>query len=228
MSPTAEHDDSTAGRPSGGARTARHGHRARRGEGQQLREDILDATEELLVTTGDEQAVSIRAVAKKVGRTSPAIYLHFDDKDSLVHAVCDRLFDRLADRMDEALADIDDAVERVRAAGHAYVAFATEHPAAYRVLLMNRSDWTGHEATMDGLRDSIAFQALYRNVAAAYEADRFVGPGPELTSLALWMGMHGLASLLIAKPSFEWPDQDVLVDLLCEQSLRGLLPDDQR
>lgn len=79
---------------------------------------------------------------------------------------------------------------------------------------------------MEGLHDSVAFQSLYRNVVDAYDAGRFHGPGPELTSLALWMGMHGLASLLIAKPSFEWPEQEFLVDLLCEQSLRGLLHDE--
>src|SRR5205807_237758 len=43
--------------------------RARRGEGPRLREELLAATERLLAETGDEEAVSIRAIADAVGVT---------------------------------------------------------------------------------------------------------------------------------------------------------------
>ena len=66
--------------------------RARRGEGERLREEILDVAEDLLVSTGDENAVSIRAIAQRVGVTPPSIYLHFADKESLLWAVCEREF----------------------------------------------------------------------------------------------------------------------------------------
>jgi AcrR family transcriptional regulator len=55
----------------GAAPTRRH--RARRGEGDRLREEILAAAERLLLETGDESAVSIRAVADAVGVTPPSI-----------------------------------------------------------------------------------------------------------------------------------------------------------
>ena len=40
----------------------------------------------------------------------------------------------------------------------------------------------------------------------------------------MWAMVHGLASLLIAKPSFEWPDVDDLVSACCRQQLDGLRP----
>jgi len=46
-------------------------HRARRGEGARLREEILAAGTRLLLETGDEEAVSIRAIAQAVGVTPP-------------------------------------------------------------------------------------------------------------------------------------------------------------
>ena len=60
-----------------------------RGEGALLREEILRATDELLIETASEEAVSIRAVAAKVGVTAPSIYRHFEDKDALMFAVCE-------------------------------------------------------------------------------------------------------------------------------------------
>jgi AcrR family transcriptional regulator len=168
--------------------------------------------------------VSIRAVAEKVGRTSPAIYLHFPDKDTLIHSVCDRMFQRLADISAEAQAPLDDPIERVRACARSYVGFAVEHPAVYRVLFMGADDWKSEMATMAHLQESVAFRSLYDNVQAAYDQGLFVGPGPELTSLGMWMSVHGLASLLIAKPTFAWPPVDELIDLLLDTQLRGVLP----
>jgi AcrR family transcriptional regulator len=66
--------------------------RSRRGEGETLREDLLDATELLMIETGSADAVSIRAIADAVGVTPPSIYLHFPDKESLILAVCERHF----------------------------------------------------------------------------------------------------------------------------------------
>lgn len=64
--------------------------RAPRGSGVYLRDEILDAATQLLLDTGHAKAVSIRAVAQRVGVTPPSIYLHFADKDALLDAVCAR------------------------------------------------------------------------------------------------------------------------------------------
>ncbi len=73
--------------------------RAPRGSGDQLRDEILDATTDLLLETGDAKAVSIRSVAQRVGVTPPSIYLHFADKDALLDAVCARYFEKLDEEM---------------------------------------------------------------------------------------------------------------------------------
>ncbi len=53
--------------------------RARRGEGEQLRDELLDAAEDLLIRHGAMDAVSIRAITREVGVTPPSLYLHFED-----------------------------------------------------------------------------------------------------------------------------------------------------
>ena len=68
-----------------------------KGQGEQLHGEILDAAEQLLLETQSVEAVSIRAVADKVGVTPPSIYRHFPDKTHLLFEVCDRLFDGLND-----------------------------------------------------------------------------------------------------------------------------------
>jgi AcrR family transcriptional regulator len=70
----------TAARPS--AVPARP--RARRGEGDKLRDHLLTATERLMIESGGADTVSIRAIADAVGVTPPSIYLHFPDKEALI------------------------------------------------------------------------------------------------------------------------------------------------
>lgn len=203
--------------------------RAKRGEGDALREEILDATEELLLEKGDQRAVSIRAVADRVGKTSPSVYLHFDDKKSLILAVCERQFEDLAEASRLAQEGLDDPVDRIRACGQAYVRFALDYPEQYRNLFMGReSDQTvvPLDDSLEDLAAQTAFQSLHESVDEAYEAGRIVGPDPMLTSLGLWASVHGVASMMLAKPSFPWPGPDDFVDLMVDTALYGLVPRD--
>ena len=82
-------------------RTSRRS-RSPRGSGELLADEIIDAATSLLLDSEAASAVSIRAVADRVGVTPPSIYLHFDDKDALLEAVCARYFERL----DEVALDV--------------------------------------------------------------------------------------------------------------------------
>ena len=194
-----------------------------------MRDEILDATEQLLAEKGDQRAVSIRAVAERVGKTSPSIYLHFDDKDSLIIAVGERQFEDLAEASRRAQEGLTDPIERIRACGHAYVRFALDHPEQYRNLFMGReSDQVvmPAEESREDLAAQTAFQSLHESVEEAYSAGRIAGPDPMITSLGLWASVHGVASMLVAKPSFPWPDPDDFVDLMLDTALDGLIPRD--
>ena len=95
--------------------------RARRGEGDRLRAEILAAAGRLLAERGDENAVSIRMIADAVGVTPPSIYLHFPDKDTLIEAVCEERFKAFDDALEAAAAAApDDHLEAMRARGRAY------------------------------------------------------------------------------------------------------------
>ena len=135
--------------------------RAPRGSGEQLRDEILDATTELLLETGHAKAVSIRSVAQRVGVTPPSIYLHFADKDALLDAVCARYFEKLDEEMQRVAADQPSTVEVLRAQGLAYVRFATQTPELYRIATMGEGrpgsdvDMTLNSSAFLHLRNSV-------------------------------------------------------------------------
>ena len=66
--------------------------------------------------------------------------------------------------------------------------------------------------------------ALHESVAEAYEAERIVGPGPMLMSLSLWASVHGVASMMVARPGSPWPEPVDFVDLRVDTAVYGLIP----
>jgi AcrR family transcriptional regulator len=197
--------------------------RARRGEGDKLREQIIEAVERLLIETGDEAAVTIRAVADAVGVTPPSVYLHFADKDEMLFAVCERHFAELDRVTQEAAAGAEDLLDSLALRGRAYIRFGVEHPEQYRILFMGKPSRTPEDFDLERLGDAAAFGHLLEHVIFCVDAGLIEGD-PLQVSLVLWAGVHGLTSLLIAKPEFPWPELDVIADRLCRALVYGLAP----
>ena len=192
--------------------------RARKGEGDRLREEILQATERLLIRTGDQEAVSIRAIAKAVGVTPPSIYLHFADKAELIFAVCAQHFVALDEAIETAAAGAADPLDELRLRGKAYVQFGIEHPEQYRILFMSRPSSMPDAWTPETMLENAAFTHHLEAVQRAFPdlAD------PYLVAIGLWATVHGVVSLLISQPDFPWPDLDALLDHLLDTQGRGI------
>ena len=85
-----------------------------RGQGNRLRDEVVDAAAALIAENGPE-ALSLRAIARKAEITAPAIYRHFDDLDQVREAVVDSFFWALADYLRRAGQLETNPVDRLRA-----------------------------------------------------------------------------------------------------------------
>lgn len=183
--------------------------RAPRGSGEQLRDEILDATTDLLLETGHVKEVSIRSVAQRVGVTPPSIYLHFADKDALLDAVCARYFEKLDEEMQRVAADETSSIDVLRAQGLAYVRFATKTPELYRIATMGEGR---PGSDVDMMLNNSAFVHL-RNSVEQLIAEGVFPPGDSTTTaLELWTAAHGVAAMLISRPYLPWGDAEEFAD----------------
>ncbi|MFE9323573.1 TetR/AcrR family transcriptional regulator [Nocardia sp. NPDC052278] len=182
--------------------------RSARGSGAELRAEILDVTKKLLADAGHVDAVSIREIAKIVGVTPPSIYRHFADKDQLIESVVAQVFEDLDAEMLAASDPNDSPVERLRQQGQAYVRFAREHPEQYR-LAMTPGETAG---AVDQVLTSSAFAQLAATVTECMNLGLITPGDPVPVVLELWSSVHGIASLLIAKPYLPWGDVEAFAD----------------
>jgi AcrR family transcriptional regulator len=183
-----------------------------------LRDEILDAATELLLDTGHAKAVSIRSVADRVGVTPPSIYLHFQDKDALLDAVCARYFEKLDDEMQRVSAARASNVEVLRAQGLAYIRFATETPELYRIATMG--EWRS-DSNVDAALASSAFEHMRATVQALIDEGTFPPGDASGIALELWSAAHGVASLLITKPHLPFGDVEAFADRVLRAVFTG-------
>jgi AcrR family transcriptional regulator len=183
--------------------------RAQRGNGDQLRNEIVAATKNLLAAAGRADDVSIRAVAEVVGVTPPSIYLHFADKDELINAVVADVFTELDVAMQSAAAEAKSPLERLRAHGLAYVHFAVTHPEHYRLATMEPRT-APPEA--DEVIASSAFVHFTSTITECMDAGIFAAGDPVPIALELWAVAHGVAALVIAKPYLPWRAVEAVAD----------------
>lgn len=203
--------------------------RNKRGEGAQLRDDIVTAAGVLLEQTGRDDAVTLRAVARLIGISAPSIYHHFDDRDQILYALITRTFEQLAAALRPAAVAGSTPVERLRAVSRAYLDFAGEHRHLYRVLFERQLAADGPTpeectpASVDEMVGAEAFGALLDAVAACVATGESTASAPLEPATQLWVGLHGLATLRASMPYFPWPPLEHQLDDLI-QRLVGLRP----
>jgi AcrR family transcriptional regulator len=165
-----------------------------------VRTKILDAARELFVRDGVE-AVTMRAIGRKIEYTPTTIYHHFRDKHALLLELCTLDMQRLGQAF-LSIGRIEDPAERTRRFGLAYVDFALDNPGIYRFLFMTPKPEVMPEAAPEQNAYLMLLQAVTEGIRAGRYRPEFDDPH-QLAQL-LWGGLHGIVSLRIAKEGAEW------------------------
>jgi AcrR family transcriptional regulator len=196
--------------------------RNKRGQGAQLRDDIVRAASTLLEETGDEDAFTLRAVARAAGITAPAIYAHFADRDEIKLAVVQRTFTTLAEALRPDPAERAQPVPALYAVCRAYLDFAAGHPNLYRVLFERHRrvavvpGATGADVTT--IIGADAFGVLLDAVRACVETGESAETSAPAAAVRVWVSLHGMVTLRASLPWFPWPPRDTLLDELVQRA----------
>ncbi|MFG2368535.1 TetR/AcrR family transcriptional regulator [Streptomyces mirabilis] len=150
-----------------------------------LRAACLRAARELLEEDGSA-GLSLRAVARRAGVSATAPYRHFADRDALVSSVAAEGYRELAGYLTAAHpapATPDD----LTAVAVAYVRFALDHPAMFRVMFAEPCD-PGNE---ERVQATAALSEYVRGIVRG----AFLDADLDALSTTVWALVHGLAFL---------------------------------
>jgi AcrR family transcriptional regulator len=150
-----------------------------------LRAALVRAALELLEEGGSAE-LSLRAVARRAGVAPSAPYRHYADRDALLSAVAAMGYLDLAQCL-AATRPAPSTPNDLAAVAVAYVQFAVQRPALFRVMFAKPCD-------RDSADRVAATEAITAYVSAIVRR-AFPGADPEPFATAIWALVHGLATL---------------------------------
>ncbi len=200
-----------------------------------LRRALLDAARQLAEERGID-GFTLREVARRAGVSHAAPYHHFADKTALVEALAIETYKRLAQALQKACdGKGGNALDRLCAIGIAYVEFAMEHPAEFRLLTRFEVCPPPSDTRLMG---DFALPPLEEAANGAYhvltgtieegQKDKLVAEGDvEGLALTCWASVHGLAVLLLdgligRKPAHAQMQVSELAGIVVETLAKGL------
>jgi AcrR family transcriptional regulator len=156
---------------------------------------ILNAARDLLASGGLD-AVSMRAVAARIGLSATAIYHYFRSKEDLVDRVVQHGFRRSEAYLRKAVDRFPrGSMERVAALGEAYIRFAIENRQYFKIIFAIQPE---NPRAIEDVPGRGGFLVLRESVVEAMEAGAIRRDDPDVVVLFLWSVVHGLVTIFMA------------------------------
>ncbi len=166
-------------------------------EKEELRGAILAAAKSLFVKKGFEKT-SIRNIADAIDYSPGIIYHYFKDKNEVFHALHQEGFLALMGKM-QILESVEDPLERLKAMGKIYIAFAKENPDMYDLMFIKEApiDHILHNEEENWTEGKHTFGFLRNTVEECIQKGHFQGHDLDALTYMIWSIVHGMVSLRI-------------------------------
>lgn len=160
-----------------------------------LRTALIDAALEMVAERG-LAGLSIRQIARQVGVTHSAPYRHFKAKDELLAAMAVVGFEHLHQKMERAVDEREEALDKIYACGLAYVNFAVRNPAKFRVMFSAYARQKEKSAELAEAYEN-GYSVLVDTIEECQRVGVIRSGSTEERAMAAWACVHGLASLFV-------------------------------
>jgi len=185
---------------------------------KELRTLIAKTASEMFVRHGYE-SFSMRILANKLGCSHGTLYLYFKDKQGLFDFLVEDSFEQLARALEHLRqGGCEDSVQMLKEAGRIYVDFGRGNPNAYEFAFVIRRAGAGRP-----WKPHAAFRFLRDTIGRCIEEKRFCRVNVDTATQAIWAAVHGVTSLLIARPNFPWVDPEELIGQVIDSAVDSLL-----
>ncbi|MBV9420366.1 MAG: TetR/AcrR family transcriptional regulator [Alphaproteobacteria bacterium] len=160
-----------------------------------FRERLCDAATKLFDTRGRE-GFTMRELASELRVSAMTPYRYFKDKEDILAAVRARAFNRWADKLEAAFESAGPAAEKSAAVYRAYVDFAFNETAAYKLMfdLAQPDEAEYPELVAANTRARATMTAYVR----ALVDEGILEGDPELIGHVFWASLHGAVVLKLA------------------------------
>ena len=188
-----------------------------------LRRRILDTTRHLLVSEG-YNSLSMRKIARAIGYSATSIYLHFESKDALVHALIEEgMAQKYETLRSIAEAHREDVIARLKALCRGYIDFGIDNPEYYEIMYMLHPEQMARFPAEKYRRARRNLEVIVDTLREGAEGKLLHVEDPLVAASAIWAALHGAVSLLFSRRMDVRVDREAFIDTVITQTLRSYI-----
>lgn len=176
-----------------------------------------------LFREGGFDAVSIRAVAARIGKAPSAIYSYFKNRNELVQAIWYEPAAAATIKMLRMASETPDPLARIEKALRIYIELAHEHPEIYREAFLFVRPRSEEPPTRHPISELDFHKVLSEAIRDAQNAGRAKVGDASLMAQVLWAGLHGALALPINIDGWQYAPSDLLVEEMLQTLIAGVV-----
>lgn len=189
-------------------------------EGNSLKDRIVKAARKVLLSEGYRN-FSLRKIAREIDVSATSIYLHFENKDDLVHTLMEEAIERLNTELQKAADQGNSPIEKLEALAYQYVQFAQKYPREYQVIYLTSSEEMTRYPKEKFRKARKGYEIVIDVLEQGVEEGLIVEEKPRLAAYTFWAQLHGVMSVVLSKRLDTRIDQQEFIDEAIEHIIDG-------
>ncbi|WP_440999153.1 TetR/AcrR family transcriptional regulator [Fodinibius sp. SL11] len=185
-----------------------------------LKEQIVEAARQVLLSEGYRN-FSLRKIAREIDVSATSIYLHFENKDDLVHTLMEQAIERLNNKLQHVAAEADGPIAKLEALAYQYVQFALENQREYQVIHLTSSDEMTRYPKEKFRKARKGYEIVSSVLQEGVNAELIAEDQPRIAAYTFWAQLHGVMSVVLSKRLDTRIDQQEFIDEAIEHIIDG-------
>lgn len=182
-----------------------------------LSRELIVETARARIEAEGPDSLSLRAVARDLEVTAPALYAYVDDKSDLLAAVATAHFEELVAAF-EAVEETE-PIARMRSLARAYIDHALRSPGLFRLMFRYPPSPAGE---IDPFPPAVrAFEVAAVTTRKAVAEGLLGVDDADMAAMTMWAAAHGTAEVLLMGFGFDEAATEALVSSVIDTVLAG-------
>lgn len=185
-----------------------------------LKEQIIEAARLVLLSEGYRN-FSLRKIAREIDVSATSIYLHFENKDDLVHTLMEQAIERLNNQLQEVAAKADGPIAKLEALAYQYARFALRNQREYQIIHLTSSDEMTRYPKEKFRKARKGYEIVSSVLQEGVETGLIAEDQPRIAAYTFWAQLHGVMSVVLSKRLDTRIDQQKFIDEAIEHIIDG-------
>lgn len=187
---------------------------------KELKQRIIHAARNVLLDNGYRN-FSLRKIAREINVSATSIYLHFENKDDLVHTLMEEAIERLNGQLAQSITKFDDPISKLSALAYEYVGFALDHPREYQIIYLISSEEMTRYPKEKFRKARKGYEIVTEVLSEGVESGLIAEQKPRIAAYTFWAQLHGVMSVVLSKRLDTRIDQEEFIEEAIDHIIKG-------